>query len=138
MGANPRNYELEFYKKLSDGVSSSEEKLNRLKIESSKLGVKIEEKSFSLEELLLKMSLDCIPIVLLDWNKVKGKAGYHGHFVPVVGYDKGNVYVHNSGEANSGKFMAIKRSLFDEARKAEGTDEDIVFIYRRTQNLKTL
>ena len=87
----------------------------------------------TLEELLKNVSIDSIPIILLDWNVVKGtkEKGYQGHFVPIVGYDDDNVYVHDHGLNNPRSFLQIKREIFEEARKAEGTDEDIIVIYRK-------
>ena len=131
LGFNPKNYELEYYQKEADKPSSSEGKLKRLQIESHQLGVKMEEISLTLEQLISKISKDCVPIVLLDWNRVRGKEGYQGHFVPIVGYDNENIYVHNHGKIDPKEFVAIKRDLFDEARKSKGTDEDIVFIHKK-------
>ena len=131
LGFNPKNYELEYYQKESDGASSSQQKLERLRKEAHKLGVKIEERSLSLEELLSKVSKNCIPIILLDWSKIKGTPDFIGHFVPIVGYDEKNVYVHNQGFHNTSAFLSINRKLFEEARKAKGTDEDIVYIHRK-------
>ena len=91
----------------------------------------MEERSLSLEELLSKVSRNCIPIVLLDWSKIKGTLDFIGHFIPIIGYDEENVYVHNQGFHNTQAFLPIKRELFEEARKAKGTDEDITFIYRK-------
>jgi len=51
--------------------------------------------------------------------------------VPLVGYDNENVLIHNHGLRDTQEFMKIDRKLFDEARKAKGTDEDVVVIYRR-------
>ena len=76
---------------------------------------------------------DSIPIILINWNTIKDKKekGYQGHFVPVVGYDKQNVYIHNHGLNDAEKFMPVPKKTFDEARKAEGTDEDVVIVYRK-------
>ena len=54
-----------------------------------------------------------------------------GHFVPIVGYDEKNIYVHNQGLTNPTENLSIPRELFEQARKAKGTDEDIIFIYRK-------
>lgn len=131
LGFNPENYKLDFYKKNADSASSTEQKLERLRKEALKFDVKMQEKSLTLEDILSKISKDCIAIVLLNWAKVVGKGKYRGHFVPIVGYDSRNVYVHNQGLKKSRNFMPIKRDFFDSARKAAGTDEDIVFIHRK-------
>jgi len=127
LGFNPKNFELEYYQKEVDDASSSQQKLERLRRESYKLGVRMVEKSLSLEELLSKISKNCISIILLDCSKIKGTSDFIGHFVPIVGYDKKNIYLHNTQA-----FFPIKRELFEEARKAKGTDEDIIYIYRKT------
>jgi len=131
LGINPENYNLEFYKKETEGISLNQEKLNKLISESKKLGVKIEERKLSLEELLSKLSEDCIPIILLDWSLINETENFIGHFVPIVGYDEENVYVHNQGLKDFRPFLPIKRKLFDQARTAKGTDEDVLFVYRR-------
>lgn len=128
LGFNPENYDLDFYKKVADSPESSQVKLEKLKSEAVKLNVKLIEKSISTEEILSKLKESCASLILLDWNKIKGKEGYQGHFVPIVGYDEENVLIHNPGTFNPGKFIQIKKDLFDISRKAKGTDEDIIFI----------
>ncbi len=98
---------------------------------AKKAGVRIEERLFSLEELLCHLTEDSIPTVLIDWNVVKERRGYQGHFVPLVGYDEKNVYVHNHGLEDTKPFFSIDKTKFDKARKAQGADEDIVIVYRK-------
>lgn len=126
---NEENLELDFYKKYFDMIQHSKKVVEDAKNE----GVKIEERGLSLEELLEKTGKNSIPIVLVDWNVVRGtkERGYQGHFVPVVGYDEDSIYVHNHGFENPTPFLQIKREVFEEARKAKGTDEDVVVVYRR-------
>jgi len=123
---NKENLKHEFYQKYADiNLMKQSEKLIK---EAKTAGVKIEEKTVELGELLSMLANDSLLIVLVDWNVVLGNGkGYQGHFVPVVGFDDENVYVHNSGGE---EFVKIKRKVFDEARKAKGTDEDVVVIYR--------
>jgi len=130
LGFNPRNFDLDFYKRMSGEAGSTEQKLEKLKAEAVSYGVNMEERSLSLEEILAKISPSCVSIVLLDWGKIMNTSKYQGHFVPIVGYDDQNVYIHNPAEPPV-KNMPIKRELFDEARKSTGTDEDMVFIYKK-------
>lgn len=132
LGLNPKNYELDFYKKQADESSSAKQKLFKLKLEADKLDVKMEERSLSLKERLSKISENCIPVILLNWKIINNGEGYQGHFVPIVGFDEENVYVHNSAD-DSGKFFLIEKELFDKARKSKGTDEDIIFIIRKSK-----
>jgi len=130
IGFNKENLELDFYKKYADLIVRQEDLLK----EAKDLGAHIEEKTLSLGEILSKTRSDCIPIVLLDWSIIKGEKdkGYQGHFVPIVGYDKDKVYVHNHGMKNPKEFLEIPKNLFDTARVAKGTDEDIVFVYKKS------
>jgi hypothetical protein len=125
---NKDNLELDFYQKYADLIERSDSFLE----EARKMNVNVQERKFELDELLSNINQDCLPIILLDWNIIKGEKekGYHGHFVPIVGYDKENVYVHNHGLKNPVRFLPIKKEIFDEARKEKGTDEDIVFVHR--------
>ena len=128
---NPKNLELDYYKESAKcDWSGSEERHSR----ATNAGVKITEKSLSLEEVLNYVGGDSIPIVLLDWDIVgeNGEKGYLGHFVPIVGYDEKNVYVHNQSLRGGVEFMAIERELFDKSRKSQGTDEDLIVIYRKS------
>ena len=131
LGFNPKNFELEYYQKNTDGLKKSEEKTERLYSECAKYNVEMKEKSFTIKEITSKISKDCIPIVLLDWGKIDDAGKFIGHFVPIVGYDKDNIYVHNPGPKDPQQNYPIKRGLFDTARKALGTDEDIIFIHRK-------
>ncbi len=101
--------------------------------DAQKAGVKLEERGVDLEELLGKIGNNSLPIILLDWNVVKEERdkGYKGHFVPVVGYDEESIYVHNHGLNNPTPFLPIKRDIFEEARKAKGTDEDIIIVHNK-------
>ncbi len=100
-----------------------------------KNGVEMVEKSMELGELLSYASEDSVPVVLLDWNVLFPLyGGYNGHFVPLVGYDDENVFVHNHGLSDTKEFMEIKRELFDNARKSDGTDEDVLIIFRKQNN----
>jgi len=127
---NEKNVNLDYYKQYGDmNLRESEILIKKAKEE----GVNIQEKSLSLEELLEMVKEKSVPIILLDWNIVLGKKeeGYQGHFVPIVGHDNENVYVHNHGFKNTKAFFPIDKSLFDKARRAKGTDEDIVVIYAK-------
>ncbi len=126
---NEENLKLEFYQKYSEAVQQSKQVVE----DAKNAGVEMEERGVSLEELLRNVTHNNVPIILLDWNIVKGtrEKGYQGHFVPIVGYDESNVYVHNHGSDNPEPFLSIKNDIFEEARKAEGTDEDIIIIHRK-------
>ena len=131
LGFNPKNYELKYYQKEADDSSESKLKLEKLKLESHKLGMEMKEISLPIDKLLSKISKNCLAIILLDWSKIRETKYFIGHFVLIVGYDEENVYVHNQGAHNPQAFLPINRILFEEARKANGTDKDIIYIYRK-------
>ena len=87
-------------------------------------------------------------LCLLDWSRVRAapagagdvrEGGYCGHFVVVVGMDGPRVLYHNpcpsSGHGGGRGCSVMDVAVFEEARLADGTDEDVVFIrcHRDTQ-----
>jgi uncharacterized protein YvpB len=133
LGVNPENLKMDFYKKYSEEFDDS----GKIVINAKNEGVKIHEMTLNLEEILGFVSEKSVPIILLDWNVVRNQKekGYQGHFVPIVGYDETNVYIHNHGLTNPKKFLKIKKEIFEEARKAKGTDEDILIIFDKPKTL---
>jgi len=131
LSSDQENLEMDFYKKYAEGALSFLQAAHKKALE---VGANVSETRVSLKELLGKLSADKLIIVLLDWNVVRGEKekGYQGHFVPVVGYDEENVYVHNQGSKDPRPFYEIPLKVFDEARKAQGTDEDFLVVYRKT------
>jgi ABC-type bacteriocin/lantibiotic exporter with double-glycine peptidase domain len=133
LGINPENLKTDFYKKYTDLIQDSE--AQRLIAEARKIGVKLYEKTLTLEEIIKNIREERIMIVLLDANLLskKEKEGFRGHFVPVVGYGKSNIYIHYPSfySTVSRAFLPIKKEIFDKARKAKGTDEDIIIIYKK-------
>jgi hypothetical protein len=126
---NEENLKQDFYKKYSDEnlLEKSKELLKRAR----EKGVRVYEKTLDLEEILKVMDNRSVVIVLVDWNVVKGKEGYQGHFVPLVGYKDDCVIIHDPGKDNPQPFLKLSKELFDKARKSKGTDEDIIIIYRK-------
>lgn len=129
VGFNEDNLEHDFYK-IYGTVKSQEESKRELE-EAIKVGVNVQERTLSLDDLIGFVRGESIPIVLLDWNFIESKEGrgYQGHFVTVVGYDDDNIYVHNPSFTGSKEYMPIRRNLFNEARMASGTDEDVVIVH---------
>jgi ABC-type bacteriocin/lantibiotic exporter with double-glycine peptidase domain len=123
---NEDHLKKDYYKKHADITSHEQSKI--IVNEARNKGIQLFEKSITLNEILQKITTNSLPIALLDWNIVKGKKGYNGHFVVIVGYDKDNVYVHNQSFRNPKPFMKIPIEFFEKARKADGTDEDLVII----------
>ena len=121
--------DIDYYNKYAN--SKSMLVLKELQEEIKELGINVEEKDLQLSELLAYVSKDSVPIVLLNWYVIAGKEGYNGHFVPVVGYDQENVYIHNSGLANAQAYLPIKKELFLKAWESKGTDKDTIIISKK-------
>ncbi|MFH1289783.1 MAG: peptidase C39 family protein [Nanoarchaeota archaeon] len=126
---NEENKDLNFNKQYDD---MTQDKFKVWLQKAKDLGVEMQEKSISQEKLLSFVTESSLPIVLLDFNVIRNKEGYHGHFAPIVGYDEENIYIHNHGMKDTQEFMPVKRDLFDKARKAKGTDEDVVVVYKKS------
>jgi len=124
---NEEHLKKDFYKQHADITSMNES----IKIvnKAREIGVNLHEETMTLDELLNKVNEKSAIIALIDWSVISGKNGYQGHFVPIIGYDKENVYIHNQSLTNPQESMKITRDLFDKARIADGTDEDLVIIY---------
>mmetsp|Transcript_10 Transcript_10/g.32 ORF Transcript_10/g.32 Transcript_10/m.32 type:complete len:286 (-) Transcript_10:19-876(-) len=102
--------------------------------EAEAVGVDLAERSLSLAEVTASVGRDALAIALLDMNIVYGEegGGYLGHFVPVVGFepDGSAVLVHNQARERPASFMRVSAEVFDRARHATGTDEDLVLLRR--------
>ncbi|QQG39855.1 MAG: peptidase C39 family protein [Candidatus Aenigmatarchaeota archaeon] len=92
--------------------------------------IEIEKRIMSLDEVLSFANRDSVPIVAIDADmlSVLPRGTFVGHAVTVVGYDVENVFVHD-GEP----FEAICRGPFDKARRARGTEEDVLVVYRNKE-----
>ena len=128
LGVNPANYTLEYYRENAGEVSATEAKLSTLARRCAKFGGILEERSVALEELLAAVSCGSVPILLLDWGKIINQNKYIGHFVPMVGYNENQILIHNPGPDGAAPFMPLSFELFELARKAPGTDEDVLIV----------
>src|SRR3989344_133521 len=81
----------------------------------------------NLDKLLSMITMDSLAIILLDWHVIidKIEKSYQGHFVPIIGYDQDNVYVHNQDNNNPQEFVKIKKSL--SSRGTFGLRKPLVF-----------
>lgn len=120
LGVKEDNFEL-----YSDMTSESIEEVKTKFSSSEEVGLKSYEKSLSEEEILKLLDEGRPVISLVDWDVVEpsGEHKYRGHFVVLIGYDKDFIYVN---DPTSGEQMKIARNEFHWARKARGTDEDLI------------
>lgn len=132
LGFNPESFQHAFVQQHADPPQQVEAKLARMVREARANGAHLEERHLALGEILERVSENCIPIILLDWGVVQRRSGYHGHIAPIVGYDEEYVYIHDSGPHDPTPFFKVPLRVFEQARMASGTDEDIVFVRRPT------
>jgi len=131
LGVNIENYNLMYYVTQIDGYENSRKKVEiMIKNVSKNPKVKLIETSLTLDEILNKISNNCVVISEINWSTVINQKGYLGHFVVIVGYDKKYVYIHQSLPGNSQPYFPIKRKVFNKARIQLGTDQNLIFIYR--------
>ncbi|MBU0466706.1 MAG: peptidase C39 family protein [Nanoarchaeota archaeon] len=130
LACNPDNFNTDFYKRYAE--ERALEQTEKLVRDAKQQGVELIEKSLSLEELLAFVTENSLPVVLINWHVISGEDSYHRHFVPIVGYDEKNVYIHQHGLRDTQEFMPVARDLFDKARKAPGTDEDVMVVYKKS------
>jgi hypothetical protein len=131
LGFNAEHFSLDYYQKLTDGAAATQLKSEHLHKRCKELGVTTIEGTFTLAELLSRISIDCTAIGLFDWNRIDGCEGYKGHFMPIVGYEDGAVLVHQPGPSDPTPYLPLPQEVFELARKAPGTDEDLIFIHRK-------
>ncbi|KAH9301561.1 hypothetical protein KI387_013144, partial [Taxus chinensis] len=138
IGANP-HFALEtFYKEhmVEDG-----ERVNRLFEKAPQVGIQIQWRSISGEELsTVILSGHYIAIALVDKHKLSQpwleelflsdccgvSSGYTGHYVVICGYDMETDEFEIRDPASSRESEQISLVCLDEARKSFGTDEDIL------------
>ena len=116
-------------------------------------GVQVSEQHVAIDEIRDYMARPGprLVVALLDWDIVVAAEvddgamvctdrpgdSYSGHFVVVVGCHDGRVYFHNPNNKQidqhlRGASRSIPEALFDQARLAVGTDEDLLFVSTRS------
>mmetsp|Transcript_104108 Transcript_104108/g.333826 ORF Transcript_104108/g.333826 Transcript_104108/m.333826 type:complete len:653 (-) Transcript_104108:432-2390(-) len=117
-------------------------KMRRFYSEAVELGLGVESRQvefYEIEDFLMGGEGDEHPhrllIVLLDWNIITGMEidGYFGHFCVVRHTSEEKVTLWNPDPDQHGE-LAVSAALFERARRAEGTDEDLVFVKWQSRN----
>ncbi|KAK7290081.1 hypothetical protein RIF29_04251 [Crotalaria pallida] len=141
-GANP-NYCVEsFYK---EELPNDLLRVDMLFRKAMEAGIDIQCRSISGEEIsVLILSGKYIAIALVDHNKLSlawqedddhvpgifgNNPGYTGHYVLICGYDAGADMFEIRDPASSKKHKMVSSKSLEEARKAFGTDEDLLLIF---------
>ncbi|MED6150803.1 Complement component 1 Q subcomponent-binding protein, mitochondrial [Stylosanthes scabra] len=139
-GANP-NYSVEsFYK---EELPNDLVRVDMLFQKAVEAGIDIQCRSLSGREIsILILSGKYIAVALVDQSKLShvlqddvhvpevssNNPGYTGHYVLICGYDAGADMFEIRDPASSKKHKRISSRSLEEARKAFGTDEDLLLI----------
>ncbi|XP_057429614.1 guanylyl cyclase 1 isoform X2 [Lotus japonicus] len=145
-GANP-NYCIEsFYQ---EEFPNDLVRVDMLFQKAMEAGIDIQCRSISAKEIsILILSGKYIAIALVDHNKLSyvwqddvhvpgvfsNNLGYTGHYVLICGYDAGADMFEIRDPASSKKQKRISSKSLEEARKAFGTDEDLLLISLEKSN----
>lgn len=143
LGANVDHASKSFY----TGFSKDEQRVNKLFQDAASHGVVVEKRSVAMEEVISHVSDGGLAIVLSDWRYLEciwcppeirkcslccmiGSSGYQGHFIVVCGFDKRKRYIFYKNPNTDENLCCCRYESFDKARKSDGTDEDILFIFK--------
>ncbi|WJX38367.1 hypothetical protein P8452_26037 [Trifolium repens] len=142
-GANPNYCGESFYK---EELPNDLARVDTLFKDAMEAGIDIQCRSISKEEIsFLILSGKYIAIALVDHNKLRfccshawqdfhvpgvlsSNSDYTGHYVLICGFDAGADMFEIRDPASSRKHKRISSKSLEEARKAFGTDEDILLI----------
>jgi ABC-type bacteriocin/lantibiotic exporter with double-glycine peptidase domain len=100
--------------------------LEKLLKSSRKIGVEIYEGEVKAEMLKHNLNKGLSPILLIDWNKLKGRKGYQGHFVVLTGYNLNRFYIHNLGPEDAQAFLEVKKKVLLREWKEKGTNSNLI------------
>ncbi|XP_067683728.1 protein GUCD1-like [Haliotis asinina] len=113
-------------------------------------GIDVEQKTLGIEDIVRHLKTDNLVISLVNWTQMeciwcdsvrKGClccldlcAGYQGHYIVLCGYntDKGHIYYRNPDQGGP-DICCSRFSQYDKARKSFGTDEDLLFTFKKTE-----
>src|SRR3989344_6964478 len=105
--------------------------LKELKEEIKMRGIEIRKRNLSVNELLGYLSKNSIPIVLVNAKILLGEKGFGGHYLTISGYDKKNIYAHNSGKRFAMPYWPLKRKLFEKAWATKYADKKTIIIKKK-------
>nr|XP_024361451.1 protein GUCD1-like [Physcomitrium patens] len=139
IGANPSFAVETFYQ---TNMEEDGERVNMLFAKAPQVGIRVQWRSITGEELsLLILSGGFLAIILVDKRKLSHpwldeicladccglNTGYTGHYVVICGYDMdSDEFEIQDPASGSGR---ISLDALDEARRAFGTDEDILLVW---------
>lgn len=157
LGVDPRYSAVDFYTKRREAeiFTEEEKRINELFSRASEVGIKVEKRSVTKEELILHLSAKNPAIMLMDssilrclncdkklqdvqcnccvWTNPSPTGQYQGHFVVLCGYSKPKrqfFFKNPTFHADLCASCCCSFDNFDKSRRSHGTDEDVLLIYR--------
>lgn len=147
LGVDPSYGQNSFYERT---FNFDETRVNRLFTLAPTLGLKVEKRSVSLEEIISRLLKGYVALVLVNsnalicnWcevfspNKLRmltncicpsSQSDYCGHYVVLCGFDADKRCVYYKNPSFNEDLCCAKFDMFETARHSYGTDEDIVFV----------
>lgn len=144
IGIDPGYSRENFYDKV---LSKDSQRVNDRFSNAESLGMKIEQRSVSTEEITNHVSEVGPVIVLTNANQLycsqcspvsyacyssclrSCSASYQGHYILLVGYNRDTKEVAYRNPTFRDKVCSMPLDTLDECRSAYGTDEDLIFIH---------
>eukprot|EP00197_Chlamydomonas_leiostraca_P005328 CAMPEP_0202860038 /NCGR_PEP_ID=MMETSP1391-20130828/1915_1 /ASSEMBLY_ACC=CAM_ASM_000867 /TAXON_ID=1034604 /ORGANISM="Chlamydomonas leiostraca, Strain SAG 11-49" /LENGTH=238 /DNA_ID=CAMNT_0049539165 /DNA_START=260 /DNA_END=972 /DNA_ORIENTATION=- len=148
LGPNPAYANESFY---SASLQEDERRVSRLFRDAHGAGISVAQRSVGAQELACALlAADTLVLVLVDKRRLdpwlaaadaclpyalcglagSDVVGYTGHYILLVGYDgaRGEFLVRDPAGSSGGEPARITPGALDAARKAFGTDEDVLFL----------
>ncbi|XP_011176803.1 protein GUCD1 isoform X2 [Zeugodacus cucurbitae] len=137
LGIDPSYSEHSYYTKI---INKDEKRVTRKFQEARLHGIRVEQRTIEMEDLLKHIGKQG-PVILLTnaslltceicKKNVLEKFGYAGHYIVLCGYDlKSQLVFYHNPEVHDEHVCRCTAAAMDIARKAYGTDEDVILIYR--------
>ncbi|GIL62564.1 hypothetical protein Vafri_16759, partial [Volvox africanus] len=141
LGPNPAYANESFY---MENMEDDERRVSQLFVDAAHVGIAVQQRSVSSEELQSWMlSGGCLIIVLVDKRKLDPwlaaadmclpalcgmELGYTGHYVLLVGYEAVSQEYVVRDPAAERPDLRVSAAALDTARRSFGTDEDILVV----------
>lgn len=93
--------------------------------------LKMHKKNLNLNQLLKFITPNSIPIVIINTKIIDKLPGYNGHLVALTGYDKNNIYYHDSGPRFAIPNFKANKKIFFKAWASKGSDRTVTIISKR-------
>jgi len=143
LGVDPGYVKENFYDKV---LAKDSDRVNSRFSEAARLGIRVEKRRVSSEEIVDHLTYSGPVIVLTNANMLQcsrctpsgslscysscfSTSSYQGHYIVLVGCDKLGQEILYRNPTVRDKVCQMNSAALEEARTAYGTDEDVIFIF---------